>query len=614
MPQVRTHMIRKYILMTLLGTAALSQALAQDSLKTKRKQYDALLPAWCLDINLKGGLLMQDLTQVDMKGNYTNALAATNIGKVKFDNGMAYGFDAQLGYFFGKNRHWGVGVGFMYMAQSGDMTLDQFHVEYQSVDGRNDIFRQHITANGPIKESLKMTNINIPVVLKYKNQFGKHWGFTMDAGILYNMQLKNSYTTNASFDYEAIYAYQKAEGGLVAYYDNHSVNNLDAVDVIWLKDYWTSKNPGGSFADTMAKWRAQGYNVGVGMKPASNTGDASYKTGSIGLLLKPSVSYLVNPHVALDFGLYYTYQTFKSDMSNYRLTDKVGSYTSLTNGMSSVTSSSLGLNIGARIYFGKAKDTDGDGIPDKRDLCPDVKGLEQFGGCPDTDGDGIPDKEDECPTVKGLAQFHGCPDTDGDGIADKDDACPTVKGLAQFQGCPDTDGDGIPDKDDACPTVKGLAQYHGCPDTDGDGIPDNEDKCPNEAGPASNNGCPLPPPPPPVEKTEDEVKVKMPILFDLNKTTIRKSSYPALQDAVQNLKDDKDAIVIINGYADATGKATYNKVLSAKRAAVVKAYLLKHGVRAKRIKIKGNGAKSPVADNKTKEGRAQNRRVEISIK
>lgn len=599
--------------MALLGTTALSQALAQDSLKVKRKQYDALLPAWCLDINLKGGLLMQDLSQVDMKGNYTNALAATNIGTVKFDNGMAYGFDAQVGYFFGKNRHWGVGVGFMYMAQSGDMTLDKFHVEYKSVDDTGGIFRQHITANGSIKEKLTMTNISIPLVLKYKNQFGKHWGFAMDAGILYNMQLKNSYTTDASFDYEGIVSYQKTESGkLVTYYDSHPLNNLDAVDWVITKDYYTSKNPNGNIADSFNKYRAQGFNVGLGQKPTNNSGETSYKTGSIGLLLKPSVSYLVSPHVALDFGLYYTYQTFKSDVSNYRLTDKVGSYSSLTNGMSSVTSSSLGLNIGARIYFGKAKDTDGDGIPDKRDLCPTVKGLEQFGGCPDTDGDGIPDKEDECPTIKGLAQFHGCPDTDGDGIADKDDACPTVKGLAQFQGCPDTDGDGIPDKDDACPTVKGLAQYHGCPDTDGDGIPDNEDKCPTEAGPASNNGCPVPPPP--VEVKEEEVKIATPILFDLNKTTIKKSSYPALVDAVKNLKENKSAVAVIDGYADATGKTAYNNKLSAKRAAVVKAYLLKHGVPAKRIRIKGHGSKSPVADNKTKEGRAQNRRVEIKIK
>ena len=603
--------MNKKIILSALSVGVLSAAIAQDSIKVK-KHYDADLPPWCLDINLKGGLLMQNLSQVNMKNNYTNALGASSIGTVEFKNGMSYGFDAQLGYFFGKNRHWGVGAGFLYFMQSGDMTLDKFHVEYQSTDSRGDIFRQHITANGPIKESLKITNMNIPLVLKYKNQFSKHWGFAMDAGILYNLQLKNSYTTDASFNYEAIYAYQKNGESYTTYYDQKDIANLDAADWIITKDYYTTKNPTGSIADTFNLLRSQGYNVGLNQKPASNKGDASYKTGSIGLLLKPSVSYLVSPHVALDFGLYYTYQTFKSNESNYRLTDKVGSYSSLTNGMSSVGASSLGANVGVRIYFGKPKDTDGDGIPDKRDNCPTVKGLEQFQGCPDTDGDGIQDKDDECPTIKGLAQFKGCPDTDGDGIPDKDDECPMVKGLEQFHGCPDTDGDGIPDKDDACPTRKGLAQFHGCPDTDGDGIPDNQDKCPDEAGPESNNGCPVPPPAP-VEPAP-VVDVPMPILFDVNKVVIKKTSIPALQKAVAELKENKDEIIIINGYADATGKATYNKALSAKRAAVVKAWLVKNGVSAKRIKIKGHGSKSPVADNTSKEGRAKNRRVEITIK
>ena len=604
----------KKLIMTAIAAGSILSANAQDTVKTKKvhKQYDALLPAWCLDINLKGGLLMQDLSQVNMAGNYTNAIAAkTDIGTVKFDNGMSYGLDAQLGYFFGKNRHWGVGVGFMYMMQSGDMKLDKFHVEYQSTDFQGDIFRQLITANGTIKESLKMTNINIPVVLKYKNQFSKHWGFAMDAGILYNLQLKNSYTTDASFDYEAIYAYQNTGDGVKAYYDNASTPGAN--DWLITKAYYTGKNPNGNIPDTFSSLRAQGYNVGLGVKSASNKGDASYKSGSIGLLLKPSVSYLINEHIALDLGLFYTYQTFKSNESNYRITDKVGGYSSLTNGQNTVNSSTLGVNLGARIYFGKAKDSDGDGIPDKRDDCPLVFGLEQFHGCPDTDGDGIPDKDDSCPTVKGLAQFHGCPDTDGDGIPDMDDACPTMKGLVQFHGCPDTDGDGIPDNDDACPTVKGLAQYHGCPDTDGDGIPDNEDKCPTEAGPASNNGCPVPPAPV-VDPAPVQINIATPILFDVNKIVIKKSSLPTLEEAAKNLKANRNATILIDGYTDNTGSKAYNKALSAKRAAVVKAYLLKHGVKAKQMKTHANGSKSPAAPNTTKEGRAQNRRVEIIVK
>ena len=77
-------------------------------------------------------------------------------------------------------------------------------------------------------------------------------------------------------------------------------------------------------------------------------------------------------------------------------------------------------------------------------------------------------------------------DSDGDGIIDDNDKCPNVPGTAKYDGCPvpDSDKDGINDEEDRCPTVPGLARYQGCPipDTDKDGINDEEDKCPNQAG------------------------------------------------------------------------------------------------------------------------------------
>ncbi len=128
------------------------------------------------------------------------------------------------------------------------------------------------------------------------------------------------------------------------------------------------------------------------------------------------------------------------------------------------------------------------------------------GGAVDSDGDGIPDTEDECPNEAGPASNNGCPETtpvdsDGDGIPDTEDECPDEAGPASNNGCPETtpvdsDGDGIPDTEDECPNEAGPASNNGCPETtpvdsDGDGIPDTEDACPNEAGPASNNGCPV---------------------------------------------------------------------------------------------------------------------------
>jgi OOP family OmpA-OmpF porin len=144
---------------------------------------------------------------------------------------------------------------------------------------------------------------------------------------------------------------------------------------------------------------------------------------------------------------------------------------------------------GAGIIFrlGRATDSDGDGIPDEVDPCPNEPGPAATKGCPDRDGDGIPDSLDRCPDLAGSSTAVGCPDKDGDGIADAEDQCPEQAGT--IMGCPDTDGDGFPDKDDPCPTQ--ADPLTGCPDTDGDGVLDAYDNCPEAPGPESNNGCPL---------------------------------------------------------------------------------------------------------------------------
>ena len=87
-------------------------------------------------------------------------------------------------------------------------------------------------------------------------------------------------------------------------------------------------------------------------------------------------------------------------------------------------------------------------------------------GCPDTDGDGLSDIEDACPNRAGSKEMGGCPDTDGDGLSDKDDTCPEEAGPAENGGCPwpDNDGDGVPNKDDACPDLAGVAANNGCPE------------------------------------------------------------------------------------------------------------------------------------------------------
>ncbi len=259
-----------------------------------------------------------------------------------------------------------------------------------------------------------------------------------------------------------------------------------------------------------------------------------------------------------------------------------------------------------------AKDSDGDGINDVKDNCPETFGLEEFNGCPDTDGDGIKDSEDACPNDFGPVENNGCPDTDGDGILDKDDKCPNEAGTAALNGCPDSDGDGIADGDDECPNEAGLARFNGCPDSDGDGIADKNDKCPNEAGVAELQGCPAPVVPTVQEQEQLNAYAKT-ILFATNKSNIKEQSAETLTDIIAILEKYPDARFSIEGHTDSTGSDAYNLKLSKERANAVMRYLVNGGIAPERLESEGYGETKPIADNSTAAGRQQNRRTEINL-
>ncbi len=233
----------------------------------------------------------------------------------------------------------------------------------------------------------------------------------------------------------------------------------------------------------------------------------------------------------------------------------------------------------------------------------------------DTDKDGIIDSLDKCPTVPGIEKYQGCPipDTDKDGINDEEDKCPTVAGLARYQGCPipDTDKDGINDEEDKCINEAGPASNQGCPfvDTDKDGIPDPEDKCPTLPGTRENQGCP--------EIKEDVVKkinfAASNIYFATGKFVLLSKSNKGLDEVAKILAENPDMKLAIDGHTDDVGKDETNQVLSDKRAAAVKAYLVKKGVDESRLAATGYGETKPIADNKTAAGRQKNRRVELEL-
>ncbi len=266
--------------------------------------------------------------------------------------------------------------------------------------------------------------------------------------------------------------------------------------------------------------------------------------------------------------------------------------------------------LGLKFKFG-GKDTDGDGIYDYEDECPETPGLPEFNGCPDTDSDGIEDRNDECPNTPGLPEFNGCPDTDGDGIADHLDTCPNTPGLPEFNGCPDTDGDGVPDIEDECPETPGPKANKGCPwpDRDGDSVPDKDDLCPDTPGTVANNGCP--------EVTDAVIKTlndyAKTILFDTGKSSIKEQSERVLGDIIGIMKEYPNASFLIEGHTDSVGRESTNQSLSDERSSSVMNYLVTKGIASNRLSNQGFGESRPIDSNKTRAGRANNRRVEISL-
>ncbi|MFM1780458.1 MAG: hypothetical protein RJB49_752, partial [Bacteroidota bacterium] len=246
-------------------------------------------------------------------------------------------------------------------------------------------------------------------------------------------------------------------------------------------------------------------------------------------------------------------------------------------------------------------DTDGDGIVDKEDKCPTVKGVRANNGCPlDTDHDGIIDAEDKCPTVAGVKENQGCPaDSDGDGIIDTEDRCPTVAGVKANQGCPaDTDGDGVIDSEDACPTVPGVRANKGCPaDADGDGVIDVEDLMPNVAGLVALQGVP-----------ENVI-----IYFDTDKFDLTAESTSIVEVMVKLLTAQPSLKLKLTGHTDSRQTVKYNVELSKNRVFETRKYLIKNGVDAKRMKLSWFSELVPAAPNKTVDGMKLNRRVELQI-
>jgi len=146
-------------------------------------------------------------------------------------------------------------------------------------------------------------------------------------------------------------------------------------------------------------------------------------------------------------------------------------------------------------------------------------------------------------------------------------------------------------------------------DTDGDGVNDDEDKCANEKGPVDNFGCPI------IQNYGiiDYAYANCSIFFASGSSGLSPASRRLLDTIVKLLKKNTEMRVTLNGYTDAVGNKDMNIKLSENRAHAVRNYLLSAGIRKENIWCVAYGLQDPIEDNKTKAGRAKNRRVVVNF-
>ncbi|MBW8323674.1 MAG: OmpA family protein [Prolixibacteraceae bacterium] len=244
------------------------------------------------------------------------------------------------------------------------------------------------------------------------------------------------------------------------------------------------------------------------------------------------------------------------------------------------------LTVGLQFDFGKTHDSDMDGIPDKKDKCPDTSdGVSvDANGCPiDSDGDGVFDYIDDCPTDAGLTSLKRCPETKK---VDESTDPGIVAEIKVIQ--PETNNNEVTNADHSLPITQLKREDNASVNKLGD------------------------------EVVADQIiiqKIKTtPVHFVSGKSYLTDYSKGILDKLIKTLNSDQDYKVNMFGYSDSQGADEDNVNLSRRRIDSVIVYLTSNGISANRIiHQKTFGESNPIASNDTEEGRLKNRRVEFEI-
>lgn len=209
--------------------------------------------------------------------------------------------------------------------------------------------------------------------------------------------------------------------------------------------------------------------------------------------------------------------------------------------------------------------------------------------------------------IQGASELHA--DADGDGVMDYQDRCGQTRPGAEVDehGCADSDHDGILDPVDRCPASDPGAEVDawGCADSDSDGVKNLLDRCP--ATPKGEqvfaNGC-----------AARQLPQLQAVYFAVDASELDAAALLVITDIARVLGTSAEFTLEVQGHADSSGPVWYNRALSQRRVAAVRAALINAGLPGERITTRFFGESAPQADNYSDEGRARNRRVSFQVK
>jgi hypothetical protein len=310
-------------------------------------KLSATPPHWWVNVGFAGGSVSSTISGEN--AYKADVVKANTIPTSTFKSGNFMQFNVGLNYFFGAKANFGVGLGLNYNNISGNVAKDSFHVEYKEKDFWGSDFTQLLSSRGAITEKVSISELSIPITLVYKGDLSKKMGFNIEAGILYNLSYNSTTSSsNGEFDLEAQYILSGSAANGGNYYDDKNPSEKTSWLITRKQAIANGETDGGTpYLNRMA---GQNFSVGASKSAIKSTTTSNFQSGSIGFIIKPSISYHFNSTASIKAGILFTSTTFNQTTNTYRIFDKTLTYNTLLNGVNTMANS----NIGVHISFTKA--------------------------------------------------------------------------------------------------------------------------------------------------------------------------------------------------------------------------------------------------------------------